>query len=89
MTANLSPDYGALRRVGERRGVLWFNRESFDELLWWALLTAVVQISTAPDRSATEARRQVADAYDVVRTLLHAEEESGYQVENLLAAARE
>jgi hypothetical protein len=76
-------------QINRFQNVLWFNRESFDELLWWALLAAVVQISTAPDLPAAEARARIADAYDVVRTLLHAEEESGYQVENLLEAARE
>ncbi len=75
-------------QVNRYRGVLWFNKEAFEQLLWWMLLVAVVTISADPLRSAAEVSQEIVTAYDIVRKLQQAEEESGYQVEKLLEAAR-
>ncbi|MBE9506511.1 MAG: hypothetical protein IMY86_00540, partial [Chloroflexi bacterium] len=82
-------------QVNRHRGVLWFNKETFDQLLWWMLLVATTAISSDPLRPADEAPSAVAEAvahdivacYDVVRRLQRAEEKSEYQVEKLLEAA--
>ena len=75
-------------QVNRYRGVLWFNKEAFEQLLWWMLLVAVVTISADPLRSAAEVSHEIVTAYDIVRRLQRAEEESGYQVEKLLEAAK-
>jgi len=73
-------------QVNRYRGVLWFNREAFDQLLWWMLLVAAVAISADPLRPADEVAQEIVACYDVVRQLQRAEEKSGYQVEKLLEA---
>jgi hypothetical protein len=75
-------------QVNRYRGVLWFNKEAFEQLLWWMLVVAVVTISADPLRSTAEVSQEIVTAYDIVRKLQQAEEESGYQVEKLLEAAR-
>ncbi|RLC91556.1 MAG: glucose-1-phosphate adenylyltransferase [Chloroflexi bacterium] len=75
-------------RVNRYRGILWFNKEAFEQLLWWMLLVAVVAISANPLRPAAEVAREIVAAYDVVRKLRRAEEESGYQVETLLEVVK-
>ncbi|MCK4316311.1 MAG: hypothetical protein KAX24_11120, partial [Anaerolineae bacterium] len=75
-------------QVNRYRGVLWFNKEAFEQLLWWMLLVAVVTISADPLRSTAEVSQEIVTAYDIVRKLQQAEEESGYQVEKLLEAAK-
>ncbi|MDY6878295.1 MAG: alpha-amylase family glycosyl hydrolase [Chloroflexota bacterium] len=75
-------------QVNRYRGVLWFNKEAFEQLLWWMLLVAVVTISADPLRSTAEVSQEIVMAYDIVSKLQRAEEESGYRVEDLLEAAK-
>jgi hypothetical protein len=65
-------------------GVLWFNKEAFEQLLWWMLLLAVIAVSADPLRPTHEIAPEIVTCYNVVRQLHRAEEESGYQVEALL-----
>ena len=75
-------------QVNRYQEVLWFNRESFDELRWWLLLAAVVEALAAAGRPATEVAAQIAARYAVLEQLREAEERSGYQVERLLEESR-
>jgi len=75
-------------QVNRYRGVLWFNKEAFEQLLWWMLLPAVIALSADPLRSTAEVAQEIATVYDVVAELQRAEEESGYRVEKLLEAAK-
>jgi glycosidase len=71
-----------LLQVNRYQGVLWFNREAFEQTLWWLLLVAAIRI--AARRPATEAEQEILTCYEILRQLRQAEEESGYQVEELL-----
>lgn len=73
-------------QVNRYQGVLWFNKEAFDQLRWWLLLVTVVQIMADPDQPPDEVSKQVAEAFDTVVQMRRAERKSGYQVEKLLAA---
>ncbi len=66
-------------QVNRYQGVLWFNKEAFEQLLWWLLLVAVVEISADPDGA-----EEVLACYNIVEQLRQAGEKSGYQVEKLL-----
>jgi glycosidase len=73
-------------QVNRYEGVLWFNREAFERLLWWMFLAAAVTISAGPLREAKEVALEIVACYDVVRGLQRAGEQSKYQVERLLEA---
>ena len=75
-------------QVNRYQDILWFNKEAFDQLLWWMLTVAAIQISADPLRSAAEVAGEIAACCDVVERLQQAAEESGYQVAQLLEAAR-
>ena len=75
-------------RLNRHQGVLWFNRESFEQLLWWLLLVAAVQILADVRLEPDAASRALAGAFEVYRRSLEAAARSGYQVEQLLAKAR-
>ena len=79
-------DADVQRRLGINRyqGVLWFNKEAFDEWLWWMYATAVVQ-EAALEKDDPLSQR-IAACYAVIRELQKAEEASGYQVEGLVSA---
>jgi glycosidase len=69
-------------RVNRYGDVLWFNKEAFEQLLWWLLVVAAVQITAS--RPVAEAASDILAAYEVVQQLRQAEERSGYQLEELV-----
>jgi glycosidase len=77
-----------LLQINRHQGVLWFNKESFEELGWWLLLAAVVQVEVDAGVAPADAAARLAEAHATYRQGLAAAERSGYQVEKLLAAAR-
>ena len=70
------------------KGVLWFNKERFEELCHWLLLVAMVEIWTAEPRKV-DRRRVLSNCYAVVHRWLQAMEKSGFRVERLLEAVAE
>jgi glycosidase len=75
-------------QVNRYQGILWFNKEAFEQLLWWMQAVAVVSASVDALRPPDEVARKISTYYDIVKKLQQAEEESGYQVEKLLEASR-
>jgi hypothetical protein len=75
-----------LIQVNRWQGVLWFNKESFERLLWWMLFLAVVDAWRSA--SVNEAVQQIVEHRDIVAKLVQAEEKSEYQVEKLIEATR-
>jgi len=75
-------------QVNRYRGVLWFNHESFVQLLAWMFATAVVQISAQPELGPEQVADEILAAYQVVRELQEAEAESDYQVVKLMQACK-
>ncbi|MGE5265641.1 MAG: hypothetical protein ACM3S0_19865, partial [Acidobacteriota bacterium] len=76
-------------QVNRYDGVLWFNKETFQELVWWMFALAVIEISARSRGTQARAAKEIAQAYAVVERLQKAEEESGFKVEMLLAVARQ
>lgn len=78
--------------INRYQGILWYNKESFDELLWWMFALAVIEISALPMETAAEEKINVAEkvlaAYELVKRIQQAEQASGFQVEKLLASTR-
>ena len=71
------------------QGFLWFNRETFEDWLWWNLATAMIDLTSGiPETIEIETRKSIAARIDIVRRLLKAAESSKYQVEILLEKAR-
>jgi hypothetical protein len=82
-----------LLQVNRHQGVLWFNKEAFERLLWWMLSLAVIEETSAahrlePQRPAVEVAQAIVEHYDIVKKLQQAEKKSGYQVEKLLEAVK-
>lgn len=76
-------------QVNRFGGVLWYNKESFAELLHSLLVVAGCQLAAAqlaadPDHAAAE----IEAAYDLLAILQAADAEAGYQVEKLVELVR-
>ncbi len=75
-------------KVNRYEGVLWYNKEAFEQLVWWMHTIAILQITS--QASGSEVDKQVLlptykECYQLVQKILEAEECSGFQVEALLA----
>ncbi len=75
-------------QVNRYQGTLWFNKEAFDQLLWWLQLLAVVEISADPLRPPDSAAQEIKACGSILRDLQRAGDQSGYQVEKLLEVSR-
>ncbi|HSQ18299.1 MAG TPA: alpha-amylase family glycosyl hydrolase [Anaerolineales bacterium] len=73
--------------VNRYKGILWFNREAFDDLLWW--LNTIAIIDCAANESSDQIPQTVIKRFAVIQKIQQASLESNYQVEKLLAAVRE
>jgi hypothetical protein len=66
----------------------WFNKESFEELIWWFFTAAVIgrsETETLPSQLAGKADTEhITACYTIVMKLLEAESRSSYQVEKLI-----
>jgi hypothetical protein len=75
-------------RVNVWEGVAWFNRESFEQLLWWmATLEALAGLEDAGTAGATKPAARLAAAERITTALAAAATAAGYQLDKLEAAA--
>jgi glycosidase len=77
--------------VNRYQDVLWFNKESFDELLGWMYLTGVVQALAAaePDPAGDISDTgPIQSCYEVVQVIQAAVDASGYQLDKLIASVK-
>ena len=81
--------------INRYQDVLWFNHESFEQLLWWLFATRVIDLTAgqagmpeAEGDSAAEVAQAIVDSYDTIKRLQKSELESKYQVEKLLEGAK-
>jgi hypothetical protein len=80
--------------VNRYQGILWYNKESFEALVWWFFVGAILDIlaegPVGHDRSP-EAEAQIMQRIDrsfaLVQRLLEAEAASAYQLDKLLDGA--
>jgi hypothetical protein len=75
-------------QVNRYRDVLWFNQESFDQLLNWMLTLAAVEISATSEQLPEAVAQDIVACYDIVKELNQAEQESDFQVVKLMEAAK-
>ncbi len=73
-------------QVNRHQDVLWFNKEAFEQMLWWLALVAAIRATAF--HTAGKAREEMLACHEIVQQLLEAAQDSGYQVEQLLRLAR-
>jgi glycosidase len=77
-----------LLNVNRHKDVLWFNKEAFEEFLWWMMVLALLEIAGSLEATATQTIENILGAYDIVQKLMKAEKDSEYQVNQLLTLVR-
>jgi glycosidase len=72
--------------VNRHQEILWFNKEAFEQLLWWMfVITTITYRATSTKQASTE----ILNYWEIIRALQQVSETSGYQVEKLLEGARD
>jgi hypothetical protein len=74
--------------INRHKDVLWFNKEAFEEFLWWMMVLALLEIAGSLEATATQTIENILGAYDIVQKLTKAEKDSEYQVNQLLTLVR-
>ena len=69
--------------INRYQEILWFNKESFEELIGWLFLAALVNYKVA-QLDINHFKESIGVVYQVISLILEAEEASQYQVEKLL-----
>ncbi len=75
--------------VNRYKDVLWFNQESFEEYVWYMVVTATLAATARPGISSSEVVETILSLFDIAGGLLKAEKASAYQITRLLEAAEE
>ncbi len=76
-------------QVNQCNDIWWFNKEAFEELLWWLMMVAALAIGSDPLRPVHTVVEELQGCYSIIQTWQKAEEKSEYQVEKLFSALRE
>jgi glycosidase len=72
--------------VNRYQDALWFNKEAFEQWVWWVMVLATVELLATDGEDVAE---DIVAVYRLVQRLLAAQEASGYQVTKLLDAAQD
>ncbi len=80
------PDVHPYIRVNRYEGTSWFNKESFEELLWWIVALDAAAAITRSELSPAESARLIGASRELATALREAGASSGYRVDQLLAA---
>jgi len=74
-------------QVNRYQGILWFNKEAYNQLLAWMMSIAVINVISDSDLDNSQKVELIASHFQVIRKLKKAESQSDYKIENLLEAA--
>ena len=75
-------------QVNRYKETLWFNKESFEQLMRWIFIVSIITLFSDPSLSAHDATNEVILHFKTVNQLLNISEQSNYQVERLLEIAK-
>jgi hypothetical protein len=76
-------------QMNQYQDTLWFNKEAFEEMLWWLMMVAALTIGSDPLRPVNTVIEELERCYSMIQKWQRAEEKSEYQVEKLLSALQE
>jgi glycosidase len=76
-------------RMNRYNDVWWYNKEAFEEMLWWLMMVAALTIGSDSLRSVNGVVEELQRCYAMIQTWQKAGEKSEYQVEKLLDLLKE
>jgi len=77
------PQVQTFLRVNRYQDILWYNRESYDVLIWWLALIVLHQYAANPEADAATLTEVVLNIDEILNRLKKIETKSGYQFDRL------
>jgi glycosidase len=74
--------------VNHYNDIWWFNKEAFEEMLWWLMMAAALTIGSDPLRPVNAVIKELERCYSIIQTWQKAKKKSEYQVEKLLEVVK-
>ena len=86
---NLFHDQDIIRflKINRYENILWFNKESFEYVMWWLFVIAVIDV-LYKEVDEVKIRRKLLQRYTVIEKCLRAKSKSDFKVEKLLASLK-
>ncbi len=82
-----TPEIQYMLNVNRHKDILWYNREAFNELLWWLWIVPVLKVSGDSGVDSTSRAELTLSIYEMINSVKKVEVKSEYQVEKLLELA--
>jgi glycosidase len=76
-------------RVNRFNDIWWFNKEAFEEMLWWLMMVAALTIGSDPLRPVNAVVKELERCYSIIQTWQKGKKKSEYQVEKMLFILQE
>ena len=76
-------------RINRYNDIWWYNKEAFEEMLWWLMMVAALTIGSDSLRPVNAVVEEIQRGYAMIQTWQKAGEASDYQVEKLLERVRQ
>jgi hypothetical protein len=70
--------------INRYKGVLWFNKEAFEEFLWWMSVIQAIESLSDESLSASERVETILNTREITHAIMEAENSSDFQVNRLL-----
>ncbi|MBN1536842.1 MAG: alpha-amylase [Anaerolineales bacterium] len=78
------PDVQGFIGVNRYQDKIWFNKECFEDLLWWLFIVSIIDTQTTCEENES-ILKEWRYKYKIVRQILKAEKQSGYELDKLVA----
>jgi glycosidase len=75
---------GQFIQINSYKGILWFSKEAFEQLLLYMMLVASINLFTDQQKTETERIGDITGCYSILKQLELIAEQSGYQLEKML-----
>jgi len=75
--------------VNQYKDIWWFNKEAFEEMLWWLMMVAALTIGSDPLRPVNAVVKELERCYSIIQTWQKAKKKSEYQIEKMLSILQE
>jgi hypothetical protein len=82
-------DFRQFLRINQHQDIWWFNKEAFEEMLWWLMMVAALTIGSDPLRPVNAVIEELERCYSMIQQWQRAEVKSEYQIEKLLSTLQE
>jgi hypothetical protein len=78
------PEIQNFLRVNRYQSVLWYNRESFEELIWWMSIVPIIKTLSGKNKDAASLTETLLNLNEIISKLKKAEKQSEFQFEKLV-----